>query len=612
MTISSTVRRAGPYATNGVQTAFPFAFKVFAAADVQVTQTDTLGDALILVLDTHYTVALNADQETSPGGTVTTSSALDDVTLTIISDMEIEQPAVFTNSGGFYPRVLNDSLDRRAIVEQQLEERLDRALSLPLDAVALAGKYPVVLSDGTAGWSDGTTTDAALRVDLATPTTGAGLIAVSSTEEYPENTVGSSLKRFFNFSNPQFELLPLGPSVPDDGVYIGAGGNALSFQTLVSVPSGVPDIDNQRATMLLAATTTDDGNSEEQTLCLLTTIGTGFRPAWAQSTAYALGANVEANNQIYRCVSSGTSAASGSGPSGVGTVINDGTVVWRWINAQAIGAKLGVYNETLVVPGAGSAWAMVNNLQLETGYQGGFAATIENDLQNNSGVDSTVTSYYKFNTWLSVAGPNKSTAGIELTSSNLSNPAAIWGLHFSGDKLAEKAVIGIEASAEVGIGIGQASGGLVNPTFSVAAYRDTSTSPKGISLAGNNSSAAIEITATTPVAVNIGGTKSLAGIREGSTTPKGISLEGTYSSTAIEVTANTPVALNIGGAKSLAGIRDGSSSPRGLLLEGTYSKSPIRMASLPPSYADDAAAAAGGLLIGDVYRTGSALKVRVA
>lgn len=442
-------------------------------------------------------------------------------------------------------------------------------------------------------------------------TAGAGRVGLSNSAEYPANTVGSALNRFFNFSNPAFELISLGAAVPADGVYMGAK-NSLSFQTLVSVPSGVPDIDNQRATLLVNATTNDDGNSEEQTVCIMTKIGTGFRPAWAQNTAYAVGANVEANNQIYRCTSAGTSAASGTGPSGVGTVINDGTVVWRWINAQAIGAKLGVYNETQVVPGAGSAWAMVNNLQLEAGYQGGFAATIENDLQNNSGVDSTTSSFYKFNTWLSVAGPNKSTAGIELTSSNLSNPAAIWGLHFSGDKLAEKAVIGVEASAEVGIGLGQASGGPVNPTFTVAAYRDTSVSPKAIALAGTNSSAAIEVTANTPVALNIGGTKSLAGIREGSTTPKGISLEGVYSSTAIEVTANTPVALNIGGAKSLAGIRDGSSSPRGLLLEGTYSKSPIRMASLPPSYADDAAAATGGLLVGDVYRTGSLLKVRVA
>jgi hypothetical protein len=38
----------------------------------------------------------------------------------------------------------------------------------------------------------------------------------------------------------------------------------------------------------------------------------------------------------------------------------------------------------------------------------------------------------------------------------------------------------------------------------------------------------------------------------------------------------------------------------------------IKFSTLPPEYADDAAAAGGGLAVGDVYRTGSALKVRAA
>jgi hypothetical protein len=38
----------------------------------------------------------------------------------------------------------------------------------------------------------------------------------------------------------------------------------------------------------------------------------------------------------------------------------------------------------------------------------------------------------------------------------------------------------------------------------------------------------------------------------------------------------------------------------------------LRFRSLPADFADDAAAAAGGVSVGDVYRTGSVLKVRVA
>lgn len=188
MTISSSVRRAGPYATNGVQTAFPFAFKVFDDGDVQVTLTSADGGAEIAVLGTDYTVTLNADQEAAPGGTVTTTTALDDVTLTIISVMPIEQPSVFTNSGGFYPRVLNDSLDRRTIIEQQLDEKIGRSVLLPLDPSAFVGQYPVILPDGTMGFSSGTGADAGLRADLASTAEdkGADLIQIDAgTTTYP-------------------------------------------------------------------------------------------------------------------------------------------------------------------------------------------------------------------------------------------------------------------------------------------------------------------------------------------------------------------------------------------------------------------------------------------
>ena len=41
MTISSTVRVAGPFVGNGTASVFPYAFKVFAATDL-----DVMGDAV--------------------------------------------------------------------------------------------------------------------------------------------------------------------------------------------------------------------------------------------------------------------------------------------------------------------------------------------------------------------------------------------------------------------------------------------------------------------------------------------------------------------------------------------------------------------------------------
>ena len=71
MTISSEIRKAGPFDGNGSTTSFPFTFKVFAKTDIRVVRTDTTRNETTLTLDSDYGVALNADQDNNPGGTVT-------------------------------------------------------------------------------------------------------------------------------------------------------------------------------------------------------------------------------------------------------------------------------------------------------------------------------------------------------------------------------------------------------------------------------------------------------------------------------------------------------------------------------------------------------------
>jgi hypothetical protein len=62
--------------------------------------------------------------------------------------------------------------------------------------------------------------------------------------------------------------------------------------------------------------------------------------AWAPSTAYVVG-NVRANdNNVYICVTSGTSASSG-GPTGTGTGIVDGTAEWDFLEQEAAFKKFG-------------------------------------------------------------------------------------------------------------------------------------------------------------------------------------------------------------------------------------------------------------------------------
>lgn len=139
MAISSSTRKAGPFIGNDATTVFPFAFKVFTAADLRVVNTSALGIESDLVLDVDYTVTLNADQDNDPGGSITRLAALPTgQRLTITSDVEALQPLVLTNNGGFYPRVINDAFDKITIIAQQLIEQVGRSLKLPISSSASA------------------------------------------------------------------------------------------------------------------------------------------------------------------------------------------------------------------------------------------------------------------------------------------------------------------------------------------------------------------------------------------------------------------------------------------------------------------------------------------
>jgi hypothetical protein len=108
--ISTTTRKVGPFIGSGVATVFPFTFKVFTSADLVVVRTNTVtGVESTLVLNSDYTVSLNADQDANPGGNVTTGIALaTGYTLIVSSDVANLQGTELTNLGGFYPEVIND------------------------------------------------------------------------------------------------------------------------------------------------------------------------------------------------------------------------------------------------------------------------------------------------------------------------------------------------------------------------------------------------------------------------------------------------------------------------------------------------------------------------
>lgn len=132
MAVSSELRRSDRFIGDGSQVSFPFEFKVFQNDQIEVVVADASGNESVLDPEL-YSVFLSGDQDNKPGGTVTLTRPLGvSSVLVILSRVPALQQTVFTNRGGFFPEVLNDCNDLAVILVQQLKEKLERTLSVPV------------------------------------------------------------------------------------------------------------------------------------------------------------------------------------------------------------------------------------------------------------------------------------------------------------------------------------------------------------------------------------------------------------------------------------------------------------------------------------------------
>lgn len=189
MTISSETRKAGPFAGNDVTTEFAFTFKVFSAADLLVVRgIDATGVETTLVLDTDYTASVNSDQNTSPGGSITLSSALaTGTTLVVTSALENLQPAHLSNNGGFYPAVVNDALDRATIQIQQLAEQLSRAVMVSITS----GTDPEALIASISSYADSAGASATAAAASETNAAASEVAAAASLDSFDDRYLGA-------------------------------------------------------------------------------------------------------------------------------------------------------------------------------------------------------------------------------------------------------------------------------------------------------------------------------------------------------------------------------------------------------------------------------------
>ena len=155
MTIPATARRAGAYEGNDSATSFAFSFKVFADTDIAVVHADAGGVVTELTKDSDYSVTLNSNQDTSPGGSITypiTGDPLPDgETLSIIGNLPYDQPLDLPTGGNFSALAAENEYDRLAMQLQQLKEQTDRSLHVPV-ASGVDTELPMPVGSTVIGW----------------------------------------------------------------------------------------------------------------------------------------------------------------------------------------------------------------------------------------------------------------------------------------------------------------------------------------------------------------------------------------------------------------------------------------------------------------------------
>lgn len=173
----------------GGETEIDFDFTIYAAADLQVLETDADGIITELVLNTDYSVPAGSVGLNDPeGGTITLlpgpypTGATAGHLFSCRSNAAEKRVTDFQQGGDFFAATLNEQLDYQTLLLQQHRRDIDKSVRVSLDSTitdlflqdAPQDGYGLVW-DGTDGLFRNTTTSMALL-----ETYGAGLYAIAS------------------------------------------------------------------------------------------------------------------------------------------------------------------------------------------------------------------------------------------------------------------------------------------------------------------------------------------------------------------------------------------------------------------------------------------------
>ncbi len=135
MTVPASPRRTPSFAGDGVQTVFPFEFVAYDKNDVRVVVLDEITQTESEpTVDTDFTVDLNPDQDSDPGGDVVFGVAPTvDQRLTVLGGSLYSQETALPDGGAYRAENVERALDRLAFQTQQLAEAVARCAQVPVN-----------------------------------------------------------------------------------------------------------------------------------------------------------------------------------------------------------------------------------------------------------------------------------------------------------------------------------------------------------------------------------------------------------------------------------------------------------------------------------------------
>lgn len=197
MTIASTTSR-NTYTLNGATVVYPYSYRILKAQDIQVVVANAItGVESELTYGVGYTVSGVGN---TSGGSITLASAgTSGDTLVIRRRRALLQDTVLSSQGAYFAQDTETALDGLLTIDQQQQEQIDRALTLPVsvDPATVSAVMPTPRANAVLVWnSTGTgienrTLDASTNVVLP----GGGR-TVSTLTAYLSNNAIANVKDF--------------------------------------------------------------------------------------------------------------------------------------------------------------------------------------------------------------------------------------------------------------------------------------------------------------------------------------------------------------------------------------------------------------------------------